>query len=200
MFTMNDLTFHVVTANRWNDLQTLFGPNGAYSGCWCMYLRESAKEFDANCPKGGAANKARLKAIVDRGGEPGLIAYDHATPVGWVSVAPREHYVRVLRSPLHKPFDDAEKVWSIACFFIAKAARGQGVADRLLAAALAHASQRGARTIEAYPIDTDSRQPDPEMWRGSLQQFLKAGFHVALRRKPARPIVRKVLDKTPRRL
>ena len=85
-----------------------------------MYLRESAKEFDANCTKGGAGNKARLKAIVKRGD--------------------------------------------------------------------------GARTIEGYPIDIDSRQPAAEMWHGSLQQLLKAGFHVALRRKPARPIVRRVLD------
>ncbi|MCZ6658804.1 MAG: GNAT family N-acetyltransferase, partial [Gammaproteobacteria bacterium] len=133
-----------------------------------MYLRESAKEFDANCTKGGAGNKARLKAIVKRGDEPGLIAYDSNTPVGWVSVPPREQYVRVLRSPLHKPFDAKENVSSIACFFIAKSARGQGVADRLLQAALEHATTRGARTIDAYPIDTDSRQPAAEMWRGSL--------------------------------
>ena len=29
-----DLTFHPVTPDRWPDLERLFGPRGAYSGCW----------------------------------------------------------------------------------------------------------------------------------------------------------------------
>lgn len=26
-----------VTADRWDDLEPLFGPNGAYSDCWCAW-------------------------------------------------------------------------------------------------------------------------------------------------------------------
>ena len=37
-----------VTAERWDDLERLFGPSGAYSGCWCMYLRIKASEWEAN--------------------------------------------------------------------------------------------------------------------------------------------------------
>ena len=29
-----DLIFHPVTPDRWPDLERLFGPHGAYSGCW----------------------------------------------------------------------------------------------------------------------------------------------------------------------
>ncbi len=188
---MVELDVRPVTADRWNDLARLFGPNGAYSGCWCMYLRESAKEFDANCPNGGAANRARLQTIVERGDVPGLLAYRGDDPVGWVSVSPREDYPRLLRSPVHKPIDDHEAVWSVACFFIAKGQRGTGVADVLLAAAVDHAAARGAAVIEGYPIDPgDDRRPAAEMWRGSLAQFERAGFEVVARRKPARPIVR----------
>jgi hypothetical protein len=25
-----------VTADRWPDLEALFGPKGRYAGCWCM--------------------------------------------------------------------------------------------------------------------------------------------------------------------
>jgi ribosomal protein S18 acetylase RimI-like enzyme len=190
---MAKLAFRPVTPERWDDLVALFGPSGAYSGCWCMYLRESAKEFEENCPNGGAGNKARLGAIVEDGREPGLLAYDGTRPVGWVSVSPRDDYVRVLRSPVHKPIDDVDGVWSVACFFIAKEARGQHVADALLAAAVEHATQRGARVIEGYPIDAgDERRPSAEMWRGSVAQFERAGFEVVARRKPARPIVRLV--------
>jgi hypothetical protein len=29
-----DLTFYPVTPDRWPDLERLFGPRGAYPGCW----------------------------------------------------------------------------------------------------------------------------------------------------------------------
>jgi GNAT superfamily N-acetyltransferase len=157
-----------------------------------MFLRESAKEFDANCVNGGAGNRARLKSIIEAGDEPGLLAYEGPKAVGWVAVAPREEYGRVLRSPLHKPIDDQRDVWAVTCFFIAKSTRGEGVADALLLAAVDHARRGGAKVVEAYPNDVGgARAPAADMWRGSVTQFERAGFEVAARRKPARPIVRK---------
>ncbi len=192
-----DLDIHPLTEDRWADLVDLFGASGAYSGCWCMYLRESAREFAANCPNGGAPNKRRLHARVRAGDVPGLLGYHDGRPVGWVSVSPRSDYVRLLRSPVHRPVDDASEVWAIACFFVAKNARRAGVADELLKAATHYAKDRGARLVEGYPIDTSgTHKPPTEMWRGSVEQFLRAGFEVAAHRKPARPIVRKRLRGT----
>lgn len=191
---MDELTVRPATPERWDDLVALFGPNGAYSGCWCMYLRESSAEFAANCPGGGGANRDRLEAIVRRGGHPpGLLAYDgHDRPVGWVSVSPREDYPRVLRSPVHKPVDDVTGVWSVACFFVHRSARGRGVADALLTAAVRHAGDAGAAVVEAYPNDDGgARRPSAEVWRGTLGLFERAGFEVVARRKPARPVVRR---------
>lgn len=37
-----------VTPDRWDDLVSLFGPNGAYSNCWCAYFRVRAKDFTAS--------------------------------------------------------------------------------------------------------------------------------------------------------
>ena len=191
---MTTLRIRPVSAERWQDLATLFGPNGAYSGCWCMFLRIPSKVFDENCAGGGAANREALEALVKSGAEPGLIAYRAGEPVGWVAVAPREDYGRVLRSPIHKPIDDAGPVFSISCFFVAKSARGEGVANALLEAAVTFARESGAKLIEAYPNDVgDERCPAAEMWRGSVTQFERAGFEVAARRKPARPILRRWL-------
>ncbi len=64
--------FHPVTADRWPDLETLFGPKGAYSGCWCMWWRLRRTEFDR---QKGADRKRGLKSIVDSGEVPGIIAY-----------------------------------------------------------------------------------------------------------------------------
>jgi GNAT superfamily N-acetyltransferase len=177
-----------VTAERWADLERLFGPSGAYSGCWCMYLRVSSKEFAEN---GNAGNRARLDALVQDGNEPGLLAYDGYEPVGWVAVAPRDEYPRVLRSPLHKPIDDETGVWAVTCFFIARDHRGNGVGHALLDGAVKFAKRQRARIVEGYPIDPgDDVRPTAEMWRGSVTMFERAGFEVVARRKPLRPIVR----------
>lgn len=39
------------TAEHWAALQTLFGPRGAYAGCWCMFWRVERAQFKAY--KGG---------------------------------------------------------------------------------------------------------------------------------------------------
>lgn len=191
MKTKSALRVKPATAARWPDLETLFGPNGAYSGCWCMFLRVGSKAFSENCPGGGAANRALLKALVDGGEEPGLLAYEGKRAVGWVAMAPREQYSRIMHSPVHKPVDDLEGVWSISCFFVAKDERGNGIADALLSAAIEAAKRKGVRVLEAYPVETGrERRISASVWRGSLVQFERAGFEVIARRRLARPIVR----------
>jgi GNAT superfamily N-acetyltransferase len=184
-----DLTVHSVTPDRWRDLERLFGPSGAYSGCWCMYLRVPAKQFNEN---GNAGNRALLRKLVRSGAQPGLLAYDGDEPVGWVSVAPRPEFARVLRSPLHKPVDaDEAGVWSLTCFFIGKSARGEGVASSLLDAAVELARDRGATAVEGYPSKDGGSAS--EMWRGSIAMFERAGFERVAERKPGRPVMRLAL-------
>ena len=48
--------------DRWDDLERIFGPNGANSGCWCMWFRRPRKEWQAAHSKG---NRAALKKLVD---------------------------------------------------------------------------------------------------------------------------------------
>jgi ribosomal protein S18 acetylase RimI-like enzyme len=92
--------------------------------------------------------------------------------------------------------DDEPGIWSITCFFIAKSERGHGVATILLDAAVAHAASKGARAVEAYPVVVHERRPAADVWRGTLEQFERAGFEVLLRRKSTRPIVRKSVRKS----
>lgn len=35
------------TLSRWDDLERLLGPDGAYKGCWCAYWRLRQKDFKA---------------------------------------------------------------------------------------------------------------------------------------------------------
>jgi GNAT superfamily N-acetyltransferase len=179
-----------VTAARWKDLVELFGPSGAYSGCWCMFPRLSGAEFSAN---GNGGNKAAMQKIVARNEIPGLLAYAAGKAVGWISVGPRPVFGRIERSPLFKRLDE-KPVWSVVCFFIHHDFRNQGVGRSLLKAAADYARKQGARTLEAYPVDTQGKPADPPaIFYGTQSLFEEAGFKVVARRKERRPMMQKQL-------
>src|SRR5688572_707389 len=85
-----------LTADRWGDLVTLFGERGASSGCWCMWWRVTAQRFNRDA---GDGLRRALHELVDEGRGPGLLGYADGRPVGWCSVAPREEFGRLQRSP-----------------------------------------------------------------------------------------------------
>lgn len=186
------LVIHPLTPDRWPDLEALFSAAGCSvaRSCWCMYYRErgAQKPVAAGMTR-GAVNKARFRAVVDAGRPPGLIGYRGKTPVGWVSLGPREDYAKLQRSSVMKPVDDLP-VWSIICFVVPSEFRGQGVAQALLEGAVKYAKKQGASLVEAYPIDKADRSHDEFMWFGSKGMYDKAGFEEVARRKPQRPVVR----------
>lgn len=186
------LTVLPSTPDRWPDLEAIFTARGCSvaRGCWCTaYRRIGAREPLPTGTSRAEANRADLKTLVDAGKSPGLIAYHGKVPVGWVSLAPRDEFAKLKRSPVMKPVDD-NPVWSIICFLVPSAYRGQGVAHSLLHAAIAYARKQGATLIEAYPVDKVGRSRDDAMWFGAKSMYDRAGFEEVARRKPMRPVVR----------
>jgi len=184
------LAIHPLTPERWPDLEAVFAARGCSQAryCWCMYYRRSGSAA-AVAPSRARANRAQLRKLVDSGEPPGLIAYEAKTPVGWVSLGPREDFARLERSPVMKPVDD-ERVWSILCFVVPAAHRGRGGAKALLEGAIAHARRCRARLLEAYPVDKPGRAGDETLWFGTKSMYDAAGFEEVARRKPQRPVVR----------
>ncbi len=179
------LEIHPVSAERWDDLERLFGPRGAWGGCWCMFPILPTREFDAGAGEGNRAAMRSLAATWDPA--PGLLGYRDGEPVGWVATGPRERYGRIQRSWVTKPVD-AVPVWSVVCFVIAKGHRSTGVATELLAAAVDRARRHGAPAVEGYA--KDGRTEDAFAWMGPVSLFRKAGFTEIARRSPTRPIMR----------
>jgi len=85
---------------------------------------------------------------------------------------------------------DARPTWSIPCFFVARGWRGQGVARRLLAAAVAQARRRGAPAVEGYPVDSPRPLAGAWLYPGAFSTFVKAGFTEVARRARTRPVVK----------
>jgi GNAT superfamily N-acetyltransferase len=177
---------HPVTKERWRDLVQLFD-RPIVRTCFCMFYRKTGSGTGV-----GKENRRAMKALVDRGIVPGLIGYEDGVPVAWVSLGPREDYEKLRRSPIMRPVDN-RPVWSIVCFFVDGEARGRGLSARMLRAAVDYARSRGARLVEAYPVDKGERSHPDDMFFGAKSIYDRAGFREVARRKPTRPVVRKAL-------
>jgi GNAT superfamily N-acetyltransferase len=185
------ITVRPATPDRWPELEAFFGPSGAFSNCWCAFFRVTSKQFEAGCRDDG--NHQLLKRLTLDGSVPGLLAYQRDEPVGWVSVAPREQYVRVQNSRLLRGPDreEADNVWSVVCFWTPRQCRGQGVADQLLRGALDHAYANGAAAVEGYPVDVSRKWVGAAgIYHGTVGQFERAGFTLLRRPSDTRAVMR----------
>jgi GNAT superfamily N-acetyltransferase len=181
------LTFYPLTRERWDDFEELFGPRGACGGCWCMYWRLARPAFE----KGkGAGNRRAMRALLENGTEPGILAYAGDEAVGWCSVAPREEFIRLGSSRILKPVDDVH-VWSVSCLFISRDYRNRGVSVALLKTAIDFVAERGGTVVEGYPVEPKSAEMPPAFaWTGIASAYRRAGFREHRRGSATRPIMR----------
>jgi len=138
-----------------------------------MWWRLARKDFEKNQ---GEGNRKAMKALVESGEIPGILAYAGKEPAGWCSIARREDFPVLERSRVLKRLDD-EPVWSIVCFFIDKRCRGMGLGGALIRAAVRYAGKRGAKIVEAYPAaDKGKTLPPVTVYMGLPIIFKRAGF------------------------
>ena len=184
-----ELIVHPLTPARWSALEDLFGKGGASNGCWCMYWRIGP----AYQRRPRAQNRDALRAIVERGPAPGLLAFDGAKAVGWCQVGPRSELSWLASKRTFVPVDDVP-VWSVSCFYVRRGYRRQGVMSALIAAALKAAQRGGAPALEAYPVDTARAGATRNVFTGTAAAFRRAGFVEVACRVPSRPLMRHDLD------
>ena len=159
-------------------IETLFGKNGACGGCWCMWWRvpRGGKLWEQSK---GTKNKRAFKRLVTSGRVHGCLAFAGAKPVGWCCVGPRADFPRLERTRALKTNWD-EHTWSVVCFYIPAGWRHHGVATSLLKEAVKLARDRGAKTLEAYPVrpkpGSTDEIPAAFAWTGVPSLFEKQRF------------------------
>lgn len=165
---MVELQFREVDGETWADFEALFECRGSPHFCYCMVWRAVGEERHMK----GEARKASMKQRVDGRTPIGLLGYVDGAPVAWCSVAPRSTYRRL--GGLEVKGEAESNVWSIACFFIKRPYRGQGLTRQLIAAAKDLARARGAKVLEAYPVTHDSPSYH---FMGFVPTFESLGFN-----------------------
>ena len=190
---LDQLSFEPLTKKNWNKFVHLFGNNGACGNCWCMYYRLKKPDFGEG--KADEGNKTAMMNIVWKNKPTGLLGIYEEQAIAWCAFAPREDFIKLENSRIHKRID-YKMVWSIPCFFIHKTFRRHGVSVELLKGVIKYAKENGIKIIEAYPtIPTKEKLPDPFAWIGLFKSFERAGFEIVDRTSKNRPMVRYYTDK-----
>ena len=189
------ITIAPVTGGLWPDFEDLFGRQGACYGCWCTHFRMPPAVRRENDRQ---RNREHIKARIETGPPPGLLAFDDENAVGWMQIGPRADVPEWNNAGRGSaPLDAAEAldpaVWAISCFFIRSKARGKGLTHRLVEGGVAFARENGARFVEACPMDLSKDSRSIGLFVGSSRVFERAGFERMVERKAGRPLMRLVL-------
>ncbi len=166
-----------LASDDWPAIAALFGERGACGGCWCMAWRLPLGEWER---RRGDSNRRAFQRLVKSGRATGVLAFEGGRAVGWCSAGPRADF-EALERKRSLATDWDERTWSVTCFFLAKEARGRGIAKRLLDGAVALARARGATRIEGYPVVptggfSRGRMPPAFVWTGVPQVFDRCRF------------------------
>jgi GNAT superfamily N-acetyltransferase len=159
------LTVKPVDKGTWKDFKRFFQSKGCPSYCWCMAWRMTKAELKQNT---SGNRKKFIRKRVSSGIPIGLLGYEENKPIAWCSIAPRETYQRLGGD------ERLENAWSIACFFIKREYRDQGLVDLLIDRAKKYAKKNGAKYLEAYPVEPESPS---YRFMGFVKTFEKASFH-----------------------
>lgn len=190
------MEFHPLTPERWTDFEKLFGKNGAYGGCWCMWWRITRSQFEK---QHGEGNRQAMKELVWSGEVPGILAYVEGEAVGWCSLGPREKFGSLNRSPVLKRLDK-RPVWSIVCFYVTKSFRNQGLMKKLIQGAIEYVKEKGGEIVEAYPTQPKAGQLAPvSSYMGVPDVFEEVGFVECKRPSSSKVIMRYYIQADQRR-
>ncbi len=184
------------TPERWPQFEDLFGKQGACYGCWCTYFRLPPSVRRQNDKD---RNKAIIRARIEAGPPPGVLAVAGQLAVGWMQIGPRadvpEWNNKARASAPLDPHDAADpSVWAISCFFIRTRWRARGLTHRLVDGGIEFARAGGARRIEVCPINQSGDSRSIGLFVGSTRVFAKAGFAEVAHRKAGRPLMRLSLE------
>jgi GNAT superfamily N-acetyltransferase len=164
----------------WPSLRDMFAQGGDPKNCWCTFWRFTNAQSAGQSVDDRRAwlQQATDAATADKTSiAPGLVAHSDGQVLGWISLAPRNHYSRLAKSRTI-PMIEGDGVWSVICFVIARSARGRGLASQLLSAAVDFATRNGAAVLEAYPaaVPEGERIPSSAAYSGVESLFLAADF------------------------
>ena len=164
-------TIRPLDASTWDAFAELVERNnGIYGGCWCIGHH---REYER-----GVSDPRTLKEQLVRAGRAhaALVFDEDDVAQGWCQYGGREELgLKHTREYAKDPPPPAR--WRIACIFVDKRHRGQGVARAGLEGALAQIATAGGGLVEAISEVTTGRDAqDRFLFSATVELFEQYGF------------------------
>ena len=145
--------------------------NGIFGGCWCMGFHPKLEDRGPNSD----AKRDRKLARVRAGTAHAALVFRGDDCLGWCQFGPPAEVPRIKNRAAYEKGRTDPPDWRIACCYVGKGHRRQGVAEAALAGALNLIAAHGGGTVEGYPEDAAS-VPAGFLFNGALSTYEKLGF------------------------
>jgi GNAT superfamily N-acetyltransferase len=143
--------------------------NGVFGGCWCMGFHGELDRESA------AVNRRRKRDRVRAGTTHAALVFDGDDCVGWAQFGAPDELPAIKSRAAYEKGRTTSPDWRIACCYVGKGHRRQGVATAALAGALDLIAGLGGGTVEGYPEDAGS-VPAGFLFNGALSTYERLGF------------------------
>lgn len=145
--------------------------NGIFGGCWCIGFHPEGAEKNSSAE----LHRQRKLDRVRRGAAHAALVFDGEACVGWCQFGSPDEVPRIKNRKEYEKGHTRSADWRIACCYVGKGHRRQGVATAGLAGALALIARHGGGIVEGYPEDAGS-VPAGFLFNGALSTYEKLGF------------------------
>jgi GNAT superfamily N-acetyltransferase len=145
--------------------------NGVFGGCWCMGFHPEGVGKHTT----PAVNRERKLERVRAGTTHAALVLSGDDCVGWCQFGSPDELPRIKSRAAYEKSLVAPPDWRIACNFVGKGHRRQGVATAGLGGALELIAQLGGGIVEGYPEDAET-VPAGFLFNGALSTYERLGF------------------------
>ena len=173
LIATSQYTIRPLDESTWAPFEALVERNnGVFGGCWCMGFHAEGVGGKDTTP---ALNRARKLERVRAGTTHAALVFAGDDCVGWCQFGSPQELPRIKSRAAYERGREALPDWRIACCFVGKGHRRQGVASAALAGALGLIGDLGGGVVEGYPEDAAS-VPAGFLYNGALSTYEKLGF------------------------
>ena len=145
--------------------------NGVFGGCWCMgFHPKQVARGSTTVPK-----REQKLQLVRAGKAHAALVFDGDDCVGWCQFGAPEEVPQIKSRAEYERGSKAPPNWRIACNFVGRGHRRQGVATAALAGALDLIARLGGGIVEGYP-EPAGAVPAGFLYNGALSTYEQFGF------------------------
>jgi ribosomal protein S18 acetylase RimI-like enzyme len=145
--------------------------NGIFGGCWCMGFHAEGVGKDTTAE----LNRERKLERVQAGTAHAALVLRGEDCLGWCQFGRPAELPRIKSRAAYEKGQPVPPDWRIACNYVGKGNRRQGVATAALAGALDLIAALGGGTVEGFPEAAES-VPAGFLYNGALSTYERLGF------------------------